>query len=136
MRRIIIYILIAAALTGCATNQKKNEVTLPPSMQPQPQQPMSPATMSELQQGKRLFQDGYYKRAMSQLLPLAVDGIAEAQYAVGYMYYYGFGVTQDTPSGDFWIRRSADQGFKPAIEALSIMAQERHKNIRVKSPRP
>ena len=35
---------------------------------------MSPATQSELAQGKRLFNEGYYKRAMAQLLPLAANG--------------------------------------------------------------
>lgn len=82
---------------------------------------MSPATQSELAQGKRLFNGGYYKRAMTQLLPLAADGNAEAQYAVGYMYYYGYGSTQDVDSGYFWIKRSADQKFQPAVDALKLI---------------
>jgi TPR repeat protein len=126
MRRVIIFLLTAVLLTGCATNKKKDVIPTQPKI-------TSPATMSELEQGKRLFQDGYYKRAMQQLLPLAAEGNAEAQYAVGYMYYYGFGATQDTQSGDFWIRRSADQHFQPAINALVIMEQEENKHIKVKS---
>src|SRR3990167_5075516 len=102
MNRILILICMAVLMTGCSTAKKdKKYPSDPPKV-------MSPATMSELEQGKRLFQDGYYKRAMQQLLPIAVDGNAEAQYAVGYMYYYGYGTTQDTASGDFWIRRSAE----------------------------
>lgn len=77
--------------------------------------------LSELAQGKRYFQDGYYSRSLHQLLPLACDGNAEAQYAVGYMYYYGLGVAQDTETGYFWIKRSADQHFQPAIDALQTM---------------
>jgi TPR repeat protein len=133
MRRIIIIILVAVALTGCSSIKKTNLSTKPPQEIDKPLS-MSPATLSQLEQGKRLFQDGYYKQAMQQLLPLAVDGVAEAQYAVGYMYYYGYGATQDTQSGDFWIRRSAEQGFKPALDALNIMAQQRNK-VKVKSPR-
>ncbi|HEX4044358.1 MAG TPA: hypothetical protein VHZ76_01665 [Gammaproteobacteria bacterium] len=83
----------------------------------------SPRVASELQQGKRLFEDGYYKRSLQELLPLACDGNAEAQYAVGYMYYYGYGVPQDTDVGYFWIKRSADQHFLPAEKALSMMGK-------------
>ena len=126
MNRILIFLCIAVLMTGCST-KKKNE-----KFPADPPKVMSPATMSELEQGKRLFQDGYYKRAMQQLLPLAVDGNAEAQYAVGYMYYYGFGTTQDTASGDFWIRRSAEQNYKPALDALTIMVQEKNKHIKIK----
>lgn len=79
---------------------------------------------SYLQQGKRYFQDGYYKRAMQDLLPLATDGNDEAQYAVGYMYYYGYGVAQDTQVGHFWIKRSAEKGFEPAKKALEMIQQE------------
>ena len=83
----------------------------------------SPKTMSELQQGKRAFDAGYYKTAMHELLPLACEGNAEAQYAVGYMYYYGYGAAQDTDSGVFWINRSATQHYQPAIDALAMIAK-------------
>jgi TPR repeat protein len=83
--------------------------------------PPTPKTMSELQQGQRLFNKGYYKDAMRDLLPLATDGNAEAQYAVGYMYYYGYGVAQDTNVGSFWIKRAAAQNYQPAITALGML---------------
>jgi TPR repeat protein len=124
MRRILLLTLVTLFMAGCAT-KKTQEI---------PKQPRitSPATTSQLEQGKRLFQDGFYKRAMEQLLPIAAEGNMEAQYAVGYMYYYGFGAAQDTESGNFWIRRSADQNFGPAIKALAIMQQEESKHIKVK----
>ena len=81
----------------------------------------SPATLSKLEYGKRLFEEGYYKRAMKQLLPLACDGNAPAQYAVGYMYYYGYGVAQDTDVGFFWISRAAEKNFIPAINAIKLI---------------
>src|SRR5579862_4951914 len=85
----------------------------------------SVATTSEVQQGKRYIESGYYKRAMHELLGPACDGNAEAQYAVGYMYYYGYGVAQDTDVGYFWIQRSANQGYAPAQEAVRLIRQEK-----------
>src|SRR3990167_9106263 len=119
MRRMIYIALLAALMSSCASN-KKNTIPTQPKV-------MSPATMSELALGKRMFQDGYYKRAIQQLLPLAAEGNMEAQYAVGYMYYYGLGTSQDTESGYFWIKRSADQRFQPALTALVIVEKEQHK---------
>jgi TPR repeat protein len=80
---------------------------------------------SELAQGERDFTQGYYKKAMHRLLPLACDGNAQAQYAVGYMYYYGLGVAQDTDVGYFWISRSAQKHFLPAQEALNTIQKNR-----------
>lgn len=102
MKYAALILALAFTCTGCAT---------------------SPATQSELAQGKRLFDGGYYKRAMAQLLPLAANGNAEAEYAVGYLYYYGYGTTQDTDTGYFWIKRAADQHFQPAVDALPMMAK-------------
>lgn len=104
MRHVFLFICCAFLMTACG--------------------PHSPKAQSELAQGKRYFDSGYYKRAMSQLLPLATDGNAEAQYAVGYMYYYGLGVPQDTDSGFFWIKRSADQHFVPAADALMMIEKK------------
>jgi TPR repeat protein len=105
MRRIFILLILSFTLAACATTT-------------------SPRTASELAQGKRLYEQGYYKRAMQDLLPLACDGNAEAQYVVGYMYYYGNGVTQDTDVGVFWIKRSARQGYAPAVQALEMIEKK------------
>jgi TPR repeat protein len=86
----------------------------------------APGTESVLQHGKELFDQDHYKQAMHDLLPLACDCIPEAEYAVGYMYYYGYGVAQDTEMGRFWIKRSASRGYKPAQDALQTMASEKY----------
>lgn len=72
------------------------------------------------------FEHGYYKRAMRDLLPAAVDGNPHAQYAVGYMYYYGYGVTQDTDAGYFWIERAARGGDAKAMLALGMISTEQY----------
>lgn len=100
MKRRLLMILCLLTLNGCA---------------------VSPATQSELAQGKRLFDGGYYKSAMKLLLPLAANGNPDAEYAVGYMVYYGYGATQDTDTGYFWIKRAADQKFQPAVNALKLL---------------
>jgi len=82
-----------------------------------------PRMAQELQAGKMSFEAGYYKEAFRQLLPLAVKGKAEAQYAVGYMYYYGYGVAEDAESGMFWMTKAAEQHYLPAVKALQLIHQ-------------
>lgn len=111
MIRMIITCLLCLNLLGCSVFKR-----------PPPSSPVRPTNVtSEINQGKRYFNDGYYKRAMRILLPLACDGYPEAQYAVGYMYYYGLGVAQDTFVGYFWIQRSACQHFYPAMQAQKLI---------------
>jgi TPR repeat protein len=102
MVRALIILILSCSLFACATP--------------------APHIKSELADGKRYFETGYYKRAMRILLPLACDGNPEAQYAVGYMYYYGLGVAQDTDVGYFWIKRAADRGHQPAADALRMIS--------------
>lgn len=81
---------------------------------------------AEIQQGKRYFDAGYYKRAMRQLMPYATDGDPQAAYAVGYMYYYGFGVAQDPDMGFLWIKRAAQQNYPPAVVALAMISKDKN----------
>jgi TPR repeat protein len=75
----------------------------------------------KLNEGKKSFADGNYKQAFHQLLPIASEGNPNAQYAVGYMYYYGYGVAQDAESGRFWMEKSANQKYPPAEKALQML---------------
>jgi TPR repeat protein len=84
---------------------------------------MNPAIL----EGQRLFETGYYKSAMRQLMPPSIAGDPQAQYAVGYMYYYGYGVAQDIDMGYFWIKKSADSGFPPASAALNMITKDKTK---------
>ncbi len=117
MLRAVCMVMLSLTLMACAGT---SHLTTP-----------RPTTgdVSELQQGKRYFNEGYYKRAMHKLLPLACDGSREAQYAVGYMYYYGYGVAQDSDVGHFWIQRSADAQYLPAIKALEIISHDENKKV-------
>jgi TPR repeat protein len=105
MFRVLMISFLALALTACATSHLNQN----------------------LLRGKRYFETGYYKRAMHQLMPLAISGEPEAQYAVGYMYYYGYGVAQDTDMGYFWIKKSADRRFPPAVVAYNMIMRDEYK---------
>ena len=130
MWKVILASFLTGLLTACAsTHQSLANQTPPPPKAP------SIWTMSEIQQGKRYFQQGYYKHAMQSLLPLAMKGNPESQYAVGYMYYYGYGVAQDTDVGYFWTQQSARQGCQRAIDALHLIEATGNDNAPMRTRR-
>lgn len=67
------------------------------------------------------FNEGNYQEAFHSLLPIAVNGNEEAQYAVGYMYYYGLGVKEDNESGFFWMKLAAEHHNTKAIQAINLI---------------
>jgi TPR repeat protein len=75
------------------------------------------ATLAE---GKASFLAKNYKVAYQQLLPLAQQGNADAQYAVGYMLYYGKGVDRNEAKARDWMNKAAAQG-QPAAKKAIIM---------------
>src|SRR3990167_622153 len=103
MIRIFIILLLSLSLLACTSSPSLTQTL-------------------ELAQTKRQYEAGYLKKAKENLLPLATAGNAEAQYALGYMYYYGYGTTQDIESVYFWIKKAANQKYEPAIKALKIIS--------------
>jgi TPR repeat protein len=81
-----------------------------------------------LQEGKNNFQAKNYSAAMVDLLPQAANGNSDAQYAVGWMYFYGRGITQDQAVGKNWIDQAAAQGNIPAIRAKTAIERQAEKN--------
>lgn len=53
----------------------------------------------------------------------ASSGDPDAQYALGYMYFYGVGTVQDTQTAKLWIARAAAQGQPLAKKAISLLNQ-------------
>jgi len=80
-----------------------------------------------LELGRSDFQAGYYASAFRTLLPLAREGNAEAEYAIGYMYYYGYGISPSETDGLDWMTRAADQNYEPAVKALEMI--HRHNSL-------
>lgn len=105
MKAYFTFILILlVSLTGCASKQPRTSQTTPPPT---------------LEIAQNNFRAGAYSKALPQLTFLAIHQDHEAQYALGYMYYYGLGTTQNIDIARGWFRESATAGFKPAEQALN-----------------
>ncbi len=89
--------MITLGLTACASDQTR------------------------LVQGKQDFIQEDYHQAFKTLEPLAVKGHADAQYAVGYMYYYGYGTPQNDQLAFKWMQSAAAQGQHDATQALKML---------------
>jgi TPR repeat protein len=90
----------------------------------EPQQRSTSAAQLEQQQqrfaqGKKLFLNKQYAEAASILLPLAQQGHLDAQYTVGYMYHYGYGLPRNEKESTHWITMAAARGHALAKEALA-----------------
>ena len=68
------------------------------------------------------FQRQDYRQAFIRLMPAAKAGNPDAQYAVGYMYYYGQGVIEDRKKAWYWINCAAKAGQVDAMQAVKILA--------------
>lgn len=74
-----------------------------------------------LEEGIKCFRAQDYRSAFIRLKPLAHSGSPDAQYAVGYMYYYGEGVTENRRKAMYWIKCAAKKGQTEAVQALKIL---------------
>jgi len=102
-------ILTAALLLGACT-------TTP--VAPGPRGVDLQAQQETLQRAKALFFAKQYAEAAGLLLPIAQQGNAEAQYAVGYLYHYGYGLPRNEKEATRWITTAAALGYPKAQEAL------------------
>ena len=80
-----------------------------------------------LREGIVSFRKQDYRQAFIRLKPEAERRNPEAQYAVGYMYYYGRGVVEDKKQAWIWINRAADLGQPDAVKAIKILYCNRAK---------
>lgn len=62
-----------------------------------------------------------YGCSISKIQQAAENGSADAQYALGYMYYYGIDTVKDRETAELWIQRSAAQGQPLAKKAWSLI---------------
>lgn len=95
--------LTVLGLSACQSNQKKPE--------------------QKINMGRSYFVKHQYAKAFEKLLTPAKDGVASAQYAIGYMYFYGKGVPQNKPEGKRWIEKAAKQHYALAEAALKVINQ-------------
>lgn len=83
------------------------------------------ATSLNLRQGIYNFKIQNYREAFIRLVPEAEKGCPDAQYAVGYMYYYGQGVVENKEKAWNWIHAAAKANQPDAIAAVRLLEQER-----------
>lgn len=76
---------------------------------------------ANLEEGIHCFREQNYRHAFIRLKPFADRGQPDAQYAVGYMYYYGQGVVEDRQKAYLWICRAAKAGQAEALKAMTIL---------------
>lgn len=63
-----------------------------------------------------------YGCSMQRIQKAARAGDPDAQYALGYMYYYGVGTISDKQTAKQWIGRAAGQGQPLAVKAEQLMS--------------
>ena len=105
MRYLVILFMLPWLLSGCLHNPSFAELNL--------------------KQGIEYFRTEHYREAFIRLKPLAMSGQCDAQYAIGYMYYYGKGVVEDRKKAWYWIHRAVEAKQPAAIAALEILKKQR-----------
>ncbi len=65
-----------------------------------------------------------YNCSLASVQDSAMQNDADAQYALGYMYYYGVGTTQDQQTAMNWINKAAAQGQPQAVQAAKLLAKK------------
>src|SRR4030043_536095 len=80
-----------------------------------------PAIAEPFEDATKAYYRGDYETAYRLIKPLAEQGLPEAQFNLGLMYYTGQDVLQDYPEAVRWYRKAADQGFAEAQFNLGKM---------------
>ncbi len=86
---------------------------------------VSAGCVSNFNSGITSFKVQDYRQAFIRLMPEAEKGNPDAAYAIGYMYYYGQGVTENNKKAWLWINRAAAKNQPDAIAALKILKKEK-----------
>ena len=81
---------------------------------------MAPATAAELDDAVAAAHRGDYAAALRRLSSLAEKGDARAQFDIGFMHAYGWGVARDAAAAIPWYRKAADQGLAVAQHFLGL----------------
>ena len=73
------------------------------------------------QDAQNNYSQGKFAKAFKTLSKLAENGNSQAEYALGYMYYYGQGTDQDTEKAIILFQQAANQGNADAAKALTLV---------------
>ena len=79
------------------------------------------ANAQDFNKGLEAYLSEDFQTSLSEMLPLAEHGHAQAQAYLGFMYENGQGVPQDYAEAVKWVRLAADQGHAEAQQHLGYM---------------
>ena len=79
----------------------------------------APAMAAELDDAVAAAHGGDYATALRRLSPLADKGDARAQFDIGFMHAYGWGLPRNPAEAIAWYRKAAEQGH---VEAQYYLA--------------
>ncbi len=82
----------------------------------------TPPPSNTMAQARAAWEQQDYEKALILMHAEAQRGNPQAQYALGYMYYNGQGTAVNIERAMHWINRAAEQGHRPALQALSQLA--------------
>ncbi len=105
LARAVTAALLAATLAGCAGAGGMRST-------------------NAVEQAQAAYARGDYNRAAQLLAVPAMQGDTEAQYALGYLYYYGRGVRQDRYRAVAWFQDAARLGHPKAARALAMANEQ------------
>ena len=83
--------------------------------------PTAEAQSNRFEAGVAAKERGQYLTAIRSWLPLAEDGMADAQVNLGHMYNEGFGVDRDLSTALYWYERAAESGLGEAKYNLGLL---------------
>lgn len=74
---------------------------------------------ADFNKGVHAYERGDYATALREMTPLAGQGDANAQHALGVMYDNGKGVEKNLTEAMKWYRKAAEQGNENALNNLN-----------------
>jgi TPR repeat protein len=102
--------------------QSLNEEQLREQKQKKPEvRQISSEEHKQLARAQKAFTRSNYKKAHDIWLPLAENGIAEAQYSLGFLYQSGWGPEQDLLQAVAWYSSAAEQNETRAQFNLGVL---------------
>jgi V8-like Glu-specific endopeptidase len=81
---------------------------------------VAPVAAAELDEAVAAARGGEYATALRRLSPLAEKGDARAQFDIGFMHAYGWGLQRNPAEALTWYRKAADQGLAVAQHFLGL----------------
>lgn len=103
--RTLIFLLMVVGLTGCAGHSSQSVE--------------ESFSQSSVCQQNPFLQE--FDCSLVNIEQSAEKGDPDAQYALGYLYYYGVGTVQDYQAASLWIQKAAAQGQPLAVKALQMI---------------